>query len=221
MRSYIFTIFMLVLSTIGYAQVISTKYYQNDWSAKEVSPEKAKFVETVSKDKTGAVTTELRNVKKNTVVSSETYKDEEPYGIWIYERGNRTEDLDYSFSLDYDEYVCENSIPELKDYFENNDTLHYQAPTFEHGMPIFQYISKVVVYPPYAKENNIEGKVILRFNITAEGNVEHVVIVKGGHIVLDKEAARVIRMMKFTNPPMLNGHKKKVCVTMPVSFKLG
>lgn len=220
MRKYIFTLCMLMFVAIGYAQVISTKYYQNEWSTKEVAPEKAKFVETISKDKTGAVTTELRNVKKNKIVQSETYKDEEPYGTWIYQRGSKTDVLDYSFSLNYDELLCTDSIPGINNYFENNDTLKYRAPTLEGGEHIFQFIAKAIVYPTFAKENVIEGKVVLRFIITADGAVEQAVIVKGNHIVLDKEAARVIRMLKFANPPMLNGQQKKVCVTFPITFRL-
>lgn len=222
MRTYIFTLFMLLFATIGSAQVISTKYYSNEWSSKEVSQEKAKFVETVSKDKSGAVTTELRNVKKNTIVRSETYRNEEPVGIWIYEgeNGGETYDLDYSFQLDYDDYTCNDSIPGIKDYFQSNDTLHYRAPSFERGMHIYQFLANTIVYPPFAKENDISGKVILKFTVTETGTVENVVILKGHHIVLDKEAARVVRMMKFSHPPLLNGIRKKLCFTLPVTFKL-
>ncbi|MES2558311.1 MAG: energy transducer TonB [Bacteroidota bacterium] len=214
------TLLTLLLTTLGYAQVISTKYYANEWSDKEVSQEKAKFVETVSKDKTGAVTTELRNIKKNTIVSSETYKDEEPYGIWIYQHSKGTDELDYNFPLNYDPLTCEDSIPGVTDYFADNDKLKYRAPYVENGLSIDMFIAKNVLYPVMARENGIEGKIILRFTISEQGNTENVVIVRGSHIVLDKEASRVVRALKFSNPPMLNGKRQNICFTLPIAFQL-
>lgn len=69
-------------------------------------------------------------------------------------------------------------------------------PSFYGGQKaLMEYIATHIKYPPIAEENGIQGKVIVKFVIDAEGYVKNVKIAKGVDPSLDKEAARVIGNM--------------------------
>ena len=57
---------------------------------------------------------------------------------------------------------------------------------------LLKYIGEHTNYPEVAKENNIQGRVIVRFCVTAKGGVSQVSILKGVDPELDKEAIRVV-----------------------------
>jgi TonB family protein len=188
---------------------------------KETTPEKAKFSETTTRNPDGSVTTEVKDIKKDEIITFESFKGDEPTGVWKYKRRNIPDPLDYSFSLIYSDEQCKDSVAGLKNYFENNDSLKYIAPklsTSEHS--IYDFLSKHIYYPSNAVESGIQGKVYLAFTITSEGLIENIVVRKGTNILLDKEAVRVMRKLKLSSPPVINGQAKGVCVTFPMSFKL-
>jgi protein TonB len=188
---------------------------------KEINPEKAKFSQTIIQNPDGSQTTEVKDIRKDEIISTETYKGDEPTGIWKYKRRNIREPLDYSFNLIYSDKPCSDSIAGLKDYFKNNDSLKYIAPkSLTSEREIHDFIAKNLYYPSSAVENGIQGKISLAFTITLDGRVENVVVKKGVDISLDKEAVRVIRKLKFNGAPIVNGQPKEVCVTFPLAFKL-
>ena len=63
-------------------------------------------------------------------------------------------------------------------------------------------------------------KVFLKFTITSAGLIENIAILKGAHITLDKEAVRIIKLLKFVTPPSLKGKNQSVCVMMPIMFMI-
>jgi TonB family protein len=220
MKKSFFTILLLLYATFGYGQKSAVKFYNNEWLAKEVSEKKAKFSLTTIENADSSITKEIRDLKDGQIISSTSFKGNEPVGIWKYKRSNRTDELDYSFPMKYVEKNCKDSIAGIRDYFSNNDSLKYIAPVIEGEKSIFQYIMKTVIYPGDAKDNGIMGKVFLGFTINEKGQVENVVVIKGKHILLDKEAVRVIRQLKFVSPPLSNGEAKRLCLVLPISFFL-
>ena len=202
MYKSILTILISLGSIICYAQTTQIKYYNNEWLQKEVSAEKAKFLKTVTNNADGTITTEIKNIKKNEVIRSETYKGEEPYGIWIYETGKGTSSLDFNFPLNYTGEKCNDSIGvAIKDYFKDDDSLGYKAPKIWGAeTSFFQYIAHTIVFPDRAKEENIQGRVYVSLTITKEGVIENVYVKKGTNILLDKEAVRVFEAVKIIEP---------------------
>jgi hypothetical protein len=81
MKKSILTILILVFTTIYYGQTTQTKYFNNEWLGKEVSQDKAKFSQTIIQNADGTVTTEIKDLKKDEIIRSETFKGNEPYGI--------------------------------------------------------------------------------------------------------------------------------------------
>lgn len=206
------------------AQTSETKYYKtSSHGEEEVSQDKAKYSQTITQNEDGSITKTRTNLKKNIVESSETLKGEEPFGIWIYLRGNGPAEMDYNFELVYSQDKCpkENVVPNMNDYFVDNPGQGYVAPkisTGEESLP--QFVGRNMVYPAKARRGGIQGAVWVTFTITKQGNTENVYVTKGVHLVLDKEAVRVIRKLKFSKPPMVNGQPAYVCITMPLKFKL-
>lgn len=218
-----FVILILTFTKICFGQTTQTKYFNNQWLEKEVLVEKAKFLETITKNEDGSVTTEVKNIKKNEIVRSETYKGDEPYGVWVYQSGKETTKLDYNFQLKYANEKCTDSISSVKisNYFQDNDSLGYKAPKISSGESnIYQYIIHNINFPPRAREEGIQGKVYVVFTFNKDGSTDNFYIEKGTNILLDKEAVRILKQLKFSSPPTLQGQPQNFCVTMPISFKL-
>lgn len=219
---FIFTIFSCLHIS---AQTTQVKYYNN--RNEEVPEKKARYVKEIISNQDGSVTTRETDIKKGEIVYSQTYKGDEPYGIWILQswsskKGDEQNKLDYDFPLVYDERECSNGdlLPKLDNYFEDNKTLNYTAPKISENEEIYRFLAKNIKYPAHAKENGIQGKIYAKYTIEKDGTVSNVSITKGAHVVLDKEYVRVIRTMKFDIPPTINGKPVTICVSAPASFRL-
>lgn len=118
---------------------------------------------------------------------------------------------------------CDNSGVQTTsaDFLVDNAGNHYTAPVLETGeVDVMAIIRKNLRYPAYARRNGVDGTVQMVFTITKEGKVEDIVVVKGVHVSLDKEAVRMVRLLKFAKPAMVNGEPADVCVKFPIRYKL-
>lgn len=96
-----------------------------------------------------------------------------------------------------------------------------KSPEFPGGTAeMMKYIGDHLEYPVIAKENGVQGKVYVQFVIDSIGNINHPVIVKGAHPILDKEAIRVIESMPKWIPGEQKGKPVNVMYTLPIMFKL-
>ncbi len=91
-------------------------------------------------------------------------------------------------------------------------------PNFDGG--IENYLSDHLLYPKPAVDSLLEGKVILKFIVNANGTLKNIKIVKSVHPLLDSEAVRVVENMPTWIPGRKEGNKVNTYFTMPVSFKL-
>ena len=90
----------------------------------------------------------------------------------------------------------------------------------EPSVNVPDFLQKNLRYPDLAKENNIQGRVTLRFVVDEEGNVSDVNVVKGIGGGCDEEAKRVVMKMPKWKPGKQNGKAVKVYYTLPISFRL-
>src|ERR1700741_4457725 len=75
------------------------------------------------------------------------------------------------------------------------DVVEY-APEFPEGGPALNYyIEKNLVYPPLAKENNVQGKVFVNFVVDKKGVLKHIKVEKGLGSGCDEEAIRLVKKM--------------------------
>jgi protein TonB len=101
----------------------------------------------------------------------------------------------------------------------------YQAvdemPVFPGGEEaLMKYIADSIRYPGEAKVKSIQGKVIARFMVKADGSVSDVSILKGVDPSLDMEALRVVKSLPKFTPGKLNGKAVAVWYLIPIEYKL-
>ncbi|TAM98751.1 MAG: TonB family protein [Chitinophagaceae bacterium] len=97
-----------------------------------------------------------------------------------------------------------------------------QMPYFPGGEDaLMQFLHDHIHYPAVARENGIQGTVILQFIVGTDGKLRDIATVStplGGG--LEEEAVRVTKEMPSWNPGMQNGKKVDVQYTFPVRFVL-
>ncbi|MBK9335210.1 MAG: TonB family protein [Lewinellaceae bacterium] len=96
-----------------------------------------------------------------------------------------------------------------------------KPPSFPGGeTELLRYLAENIKYPPLARENNIQGSVVLSFVIGKKGEVTDVSIIKDIGGGCGKEAVRVVQAMPKWSPGEAAGNPVKVRFTLPVRFKL-
>ena len=96
-----------------------------------------------------------------------------------------------------------------------------EMPEFPGGLPaLMKYVGEHLVYPEIPMENNIQGKVIVKFCVTAKGGVSQITILKGVDPELDKEAERVVGTLPTFKPGKQGGKPVPVWFMLPIVFKL-
>lgn len=99
--------------------------------------------------------------------------------------------------------------------------------TFAEQMPefngdLYKYLSDNIKYPTVARENGIEGQVVLQFVVGKDGKIDEssIVPVKKVGWGLEEEAIRVVKSMPSWKPGKQNGNPVYVKCTLPIRFKL-
>lgn len=97
-----------------------------------------------------------------------------------------------------------------------------EMPVFTGGdAALMKYIAENTKYPELAKTNGIKGKVIVRFAVNPDGNINRVSVLKGVDPELDKEALRVVSSLPaFEKPGIKDGKKVSVWYMIPINFTL-
>ncbi len=94
-------------------------------------------------------------------------------------------------------------------------------PEFPGGMQgLFEYMQNNVNYPKEAKNQKIEGRVIVSFIVEKDGSISDVHPLTAVHPLLDKEAMRLVNEMPRWKPGTEKGKAVRVSFALPVSFKL-
>ncbi|MCU0440901.1 MAG: energy transducer TonB [Bacteroidia bacterium] len=94
-------------------------------------------------------------------------------------------------------------------------------PSFPGGDDeMFKYINQQTAYPNHARENGIEGRVMLSFIIQPNGEITNIKVLQGIGFGCDAEAVRVVSEMPKWNPGMQNGKALPVQLNLPFYFKL-
>ena len=208
MRSTLVFLFCL-LTSVGFSQkLLSKKYYKDKNLTKEAEAGKGKYILTTTK-LDGITTIQAYSMNNGSILFSKSYKGKEPHGIWIKDDGKET--VDYNFDLVYSD-----SCGMEGEKLDEDALMHLPLV---NGMSYLQFISANLRYPQEAIDESIQGRSILCFEITPEGKVQDLTVKSGGIVILDKEAARVVRMMEFTIDP-----EDKTTLTgrfnLPVKFYL-
>jgi TonB family protein len=94
-----------------------------------------------------------------------------------------------------------------------------EMPIYPGGeVELLNFIKNNTKYPEKVKAEKIEGKVIIRFIVTTEGNSEGISVLKGVHPLLDAEAIRIVSLLKGWKPGMQAGKPVNTWYMIPVNF---
>jgi len=85
---------------------------------------------------------------------------------------------------------------------------------------LYQAISSNLRYPQSAKENGIEGKVMIRFIVDKDGAVKNPTVIKSVDPSLDKAALDAVKLLPKFKPGKIGGKPVNVYYTVPIAFKL-
>jgi protein TonB len=85
---------------------------------------------------------------------------------------------------------------------------------------MLQFIYKNIKYPAIARENGVEGMVVVRFIVEKDGKITDAHVVRDIGAQCGQEALRVVGMMPKWNAGKQRGRPVRVQFNLPVRFKL-
>ena len=85
---------------------------------------------------------------------------------------------------------------------------------------LMKWLSNNIRYPEAAQQNDIQGRVVVKFVVEKDGTVAHAEIARGVDKDLDREALRVVNKMPKWQPGKNNGVAVRSYFNLPVTFKL-
>ena len=118
--------------------------------------------------------------------------------------------------------------PEIEEEVSNNGpdengvySMVEDMPEFPGGMQgLVTYMGKNLEYPKNARENNIQGRVMVSFVVNEDGHLSDFSIAKSANDELDNEALKMAKSMPNWKPGSKDGKPVKVRYTIPVNFRL-
>jgi len=104
---------------------------------------------------------------------------------------------------------------------EKSFTAVEQMPVYPGGEEeLMKFIIGNLRYPSEAKKAGIEGRVIIRFVVSKNGDITNVEVLRGLDPSCDQEAVRVAKLMPKWTPGKQNGKNVNVYFTIPIVFRL-
>jgi TonB family protein len=82
-----------------------------------------------------------------------------------------------------------------------------------------QALAKNIKYPPSAKADTIEGRVLLKLHVNKHGGVTWVKVVEGVRADLDSAAVDAMKKTSF-RPAVYKGEPVSVWIAIPIQFKM-
>ncbi len=85
---------------------------------------------------------------------------------------------------------------------------------------MYKFLRESIQYPAVARENNIQGKVIVKFVVERDGSISNVTVVRDIGGGCGAEAMRVIKSMPKWEPAKQQGRTVRSYFMLPVNFGL-
>ncbi len=97
-----------------------------------------------------------------------------------------------------------------------------KMPQFEGGdvNAFREWVLKNIVYPPEAEQNNITGRVVVRFIVERDGSPSQIEVLTSPDKSLSDEAIRVISKSPKWTPGEQRGKKVRVIIIVPIDFRI-
>ena len=112
------------------------------------------------------------------------------------------------------------TVPPKEPEVVDNAIVEVPAPYPGGEAALLAFVSKNLVYPAIAQEQELQGVVVLRFKVDVDGSVSSVKIEKSLSKECDQAAAEVVRKLHRFVPAKQQGHPVPVWFRLPVRFRI-
>ena len=113
--------------------------------------------------------------------------------------------------------ISEKDKKVIEDTFDNVEIM----PEFPGGVQgLLNYMRETIKYPAQARQDTIQGRVLVTFVINKDGKIVEPEVVRSVHPLLDQEALKMVKEMPNWKPGEQNGKPVRVKYTIPVNFRL-
>lgn len=156
---------------------------------------------------------------KNEVMDMDTQKEDNTARGVVNQEGSDNAD---KFKAVHEQVVVKEPEPEkAKPKEEEIFVAVEQQAEFPGGQgALMKFLSNNIRYPESAQQNDIQGRVIVKFVVEKDGSIGNVTVVKGVDRDLDREAIRVVKKMPRWQPGKNNGVAVRSYFNLPVTFRL-
>ena len=156
---------------------------------------------------------------KNEVMDMETQKEDNTARGVVTQEGS--DDAD-KFKAVTEQVVVKEPVPVKEEKKEEEIFVAVEQPAeFPGGQAaLMKWLSQNIRYPEAAQQNDIQGRVIVKFVVEKDGSIGQASIVKGVDKDLDREALRVVKKMPKWQPGKNNGVAVRSYFKLHVTFKL-
>ena len=94
------------------------------------------------------------------------------------------------------------------------------CPRFPGGdKAVLEFIKRNMRYPQNAREEGVEGRVVVSFYVETDGSLTNLSIAKSADSRLNKEAFRIIKKMPKWEPGQLGGKIVRMKYFQPIIFR--
>ncbi|MDX5321665.1 MAG: TonB family protein [Bacteroidota bacterium] len=160
------------------------------------------------------------------LASKGQYKNDEPVGVWNYY--DFKGDLVQQINLETGELILGGPtapiapMKKIKDG-DTTEVLLDHYPIYLGGEATLMYhVSNTLEYPPLARENNIQGRVVVSFTVDEKGEMVDVKIDKGIGWGCDEAALKAVKNLPNRwIPATSEGKPVRVRYNLPLRFVLG
>jgi len=154
---------------------------------------------------------------KNEVMDMEEQKEDNTARGVVNQEGS--DDAD-KFKAVQEQVVVKEPEPEKPVEEEIFVAVEQQAEIPGGMAALMKWLGNNIRYPEAAQQNDIQGKVIVKFVVEKDGSIGAATILKGVDKDLDREALRVVKKMPKWQPGKNNGVAVRSYFNLPVTFKL-
>lgn len=156
---------------------------------------------------------------KNEVMDMDTQKEDNTARGVVNQEGSDNAD---KFKAVQEQVVVKEPEPEKAKPKEDEIFVAVeQQAEFPGGQgALMKFLSNNIRYPESAQQNDIQGRVIVKFVVEKDGSIGNVTVVKGVDRDLDREAIRVVKKMPRWQPGKNNGVAVRSYFNLPVTFRL-
>jgi TonB family protein len=153
------------------------------------------------------------------------YKTGQTWMTVQYHDGYKVGDLisyHYNGVIKRKEKYLEGTLTEVKCFDEFGEAVPYTPiyvdPKFEGEISTF--IGNTLRYPKAAKQEGLEGKVVVEFSVNENGRVSDITIKESLSEECDEEAIRIVSMMDRWTPATFDEQPVKEKISIPIVFWL-